>query len=415
MKTLLAVLLLSYMPSLFADDRFADDLFSDDRFVLTQAKWQDVDHRATLATRLSHHKVATTMGSVLSESTLISDHQYQSLIAVWRLDNQLYQPPTQTGNDSHGLQSDTQFKLSELSYSFSLLASENDFWQLGQFNSALDPGYALRSVGFFESTNNPFDDFASTQGLQMANVSLWLDDYYLSLLLALEGNSVATENLKQWALVLQKDYFALSSSFMLQQYEGNNIGLGATFTYVVGNSWEFHGSIFTRRGSVWRDQFSDSTLTIAPHYNGQAEEDQWLPKGVIGSVWTSTHLQLLMEYSYQKEKLSQTQINAINDFQPQSLQQAQQYQNHLIELYTQAYQQHYLFAQLQYTLEDHIITANSLIGGDISALSQLKYEYLATFNLSGWLSMELASGTSETEFKRTPWQNRVQIGLQWKI
>jgi hypothetical protein len=396
MKLLQGILLLCFCHSLFADDFLAK----------AEKHWQKVEQRATLATRLSDHKKATSTGQFLSESTVISDHQYQSLILAWRLDNQLYRSPKV--ND---VESETEFELSELSYSFSLLESENDFWQIGKFNTSLDPGYALRSVGFFESKNNPFDDFSSTQGINMVNLSLWLDSYYLSLLVALEGTSLATEDLKQWALVLQKDYHALSTSLMLQQYEKNHIGLGSTFTYVLANSWEFHGSGFIRQGSVWHQQFSDSQLQYV--INGDAQK--WHPKFAIGGVWTVIHLQLLMEYSYQKDKLTSEKIDKINDLQPQSVQEGILYKKSVYQLYTQAYQQHYLFTQLQYSIEDHIITANSLIGEDISALSQLKYEYLATSNLSGWLSIELASGEPETEFKRIPWQNRIKVGLQWKI
>lgn len=398
MKILLCVVMMTFSPSIWAESLLN----------WPEEQWQKADHRATLATRFSHHHSAISTGKGLSESTIISDHQYQSLILGWRLDNQLYQSP-----ETNSLEQKTKFELSELSYSFSLLDNENDFWQVGRFNSPLDPGYALRSVGFFESTNNPFDDFASTKGIDMANLSLWLDDYYLSLLVAIEGNSVATENLKQWAFVIQKDYQALSTSILLQQYEQHHIGLGSTFTYVLGNSWEFHGSGFIRQGSPWRSQFSDSTLP--PFNNSTDDNDHWYPKIVLGAVWTGRHLQVLMEYSYQKEKLTAEQINAINAIEPKTLQQARLYSDDVYQLYTQAYQQHYLFAQLKYSIEDHVITANTLIGQDISALSQLKYEYLATLNLSGWLSMELASGEADTEFKRIPWQNRIQIGLQWKI
>ena len=393
MKALLWVFIFSLSPPLYGSDLIN----------WSQQQWQQTDHRATFSTRISLHKVPTENETLLSESTMILDHQYQSLILAWRLDNQLHQ-----ALGSNTLESNSGVELTEFSTSFSLLESENDFWQIGRFNMPIDPGYALRSVAFFESANNPFDDFTSTQGLDMANISLWLDDYYLTLIIALQGNSLVTEDLTQWGLVLQKDFDALSTNLIMQQYEKNALGLGATFTYVLADSWEFHGSGFARQGSVWREQFTHSVLAIT-------DIDNLSSKAVIGTVWTSTYIQLLLEYSYQKDKLSQTEVERINAIKPQSAQQGEMYRNNLYQLYTQAYQQQYLFTQLQYSIKDHIVTANSLIGEDISALSQVKYEYLATTNFSSWLSLEIASGKCNTEFARIPWENRVQVGVQWKI
>lgn len=363
-----------------------------------------IDNRITVATRLSHYDKSIETGDYLSESTLIAEHQYQSIILAWRLNNQLYQDPKQAK-----LESTTEFELSELSYSFSLLESENDFWQIGKFNQPLDPGYVLRSIDFFEKENNPFDDFSSHEGINMASLSLWLDSYYLSLIVALEGATEITEDLKQWAMVLQRDFDALSTSLLVQQYEKNHLGFGTTFTYVLGDNWAFHGSGFIRQGSLWQSQFNNYNQNKSDH------NENGYPKLALGTLWTTQYWQILMEYSYQKEKLNSAQLAQIQAFQPQSYYQTSHYQTAITPLYQQRYQQHYFFTQLQYSFEDHTITANSLIGKDISALSQLKYQYLSGFNLSYWLSLELTSGKTNTEFTRIPWKNRLQIGLQWKI
>lgn len=364
--------------------------------------WSETENNLTIGSRLSFFNKTQERGDLLNENILMAYSNYQAVVLAWRVNNQIYQH-----KEDHHLSSSTQFELSELSYSFSLLISEDDLWQMGKFNYPVDPGYAFRSIGFFEKSVNPFDDFTSNEGINMLSSSIWLQDYYFSLLVALEGQikgqNTAYENKKQWAILMQRDFDALSSSLILQQYQDSNLGMGASFTYVLADSWEFHGSSFIRKGSLWlteldlKNSFSD-------------REDKWQPAAALGSFWTSLHTQLLAEWSYQHEKLSNSEIENLWQIPFDNSNS-----HSILNLHQQRYQQHYFFLQYQYSRQDHTVTLNSLIGQDKSALSQLKYEYLSSSDINYWLSVELSSGDKHSEFKQIPWQTRLQIGLLWKI
>ena len=363
----------------------------------TQA-WSETEHHASLGTRLSVFNETQNRGKLLSESTLLAHSSYQTFVLSWRVNNQIYQQ-----KEEHHLSSESQFELTELSYNFSLLESEEDLWQVGKFNYPVDPGYAFQSIGFFEKSVNPFDDFASNEGINMLSSSIWLQDYYFSLLVALAGQNATYENKKQWAILIQRDFDALSSSLIVQQYQDSHLGMGASFTYVLGESWEFHGSSFIRKGSLWLTE-----LELENYFPDR--EDEWQPVAALGSFWTSQHTQLLAEWSYQQEKLSNSEIGKLwqipfNGSNTDSI----------LNLHQQRYQQHYFFLQYQYSSQDHTATLNSLIGQDNSALSQFKYEYLSSSDINYWLSVELSSGDKYSEFKQIPWQTRLQIGLLWKI
>ena len=390
-------------------------VFSNNLFAQDLLNWQPLESDYTLASRLLNYDQQQTEGDYLSESTFRAYHNYQDLVLAWRLDNQIYQ-----ANDNHNLNTEWQFELTELSWSHSFLESGEDLWQIGKFNLPLDPGYALQSVAFFESSTDPFDDFASNEGLTMINASIWLQDYYLSTVISLEGQNSIYQDNSQWALIMQRDFAALSSSVIVQQYQKSNLGIGSTFTYVSGDSWEFHGSTFIRKGSLWLTELSNNS-TLEDSFSER--DNVWLPSVVLGSVWSGLENQFLMEWSYQKEKLSETEINTLQkisamapaiEYNPQSA-NAFAYQKAIIDLYHQRYQQQYLFVQYQYQFLDHTITANSLIGLDKSAVSQLKYEYLYGDSIAYWLTLDMTSGSEQTEFRQIPWQNRLQVGLQWKI
>lgn len=384
MKSLIVSLMLSISLSSHADTA---NILSD--------IWSETENSFTLGTRLSSFSETQETGDLLNENIVMSYSTYQSLVLAWRINNQIYQQAEQ-----HHLTAETQFELSELSYSFSLLASENDLWQLGKFNYTIDPGYAFQSIGFFETNINPFDDFSSNEGINMVSSSIWIDEYYLSLLLALSGQNITYEDKNQWAMLLQRDFDALSSSFILQQYQDTNLGLGASFTYVLGDSWEFHGSSFIRKGSLWLTE-----IELEEHFADR--EDKWQPVIALGSFYNTQHSQILAEWSYQHEKLSDDEIDQLWKI-PLTASSA-------VNLYQQRYQQHYFFLQYQYNNQDHTATLNSIIGQDHSALSQFKYEYMSEANINYWLSIELASGDQYSEFKQIPWQTRLQIGLLWKI
>ncbi len=377
--------------------------------------WQELESDYTLASRLLTYDQQQAAGDYLSETTFMAYHNYQELVLAWRLNNQLYQ-----AENDHNLSADWQFELTELSWSHSFLENEEDLWQVGKFNLPLDPGYALQSVAFFESSANPFDDFASSEGLTMISASIWLQDFFSSAVFSLEGQNITYQDKAQWAVIIQRDFAALSSSFIVQQYQDTNPGVGSTFTYVSGESWEFHGSAFIRKGSLWLTQLSNNS-TLQDSF--AQRENAWLPSVTLGSVWSGLENQFLIEWSYQKEKLSETEINTLQQISTPSLpiEDNQQtfntlaYQQAIIDLHHQRYQQQYLFVQYQYQLLDHTITVNSLIGLDRSAVSQLKYEYLSGDNIAYWLTLDMTSGSEQTEFRQIPWQNRLQVGLQWKI
>ncbi|WP_028865755.1 hypothetical protein [Psychromonas aquimarina] len=377
--------------------------------------WDELDNRYTLASRLFTFDHSQHRGDYLNENAFLAYHSYQEWVLAWRVDNQIYQAPA----DDH-LSAETQFELSELSWSHSFLSSEDDLWQVGKFNLPLDPGYAFQSTAFFESTADPFDDFASSEGINMLSGSLWMRDYYLTAVFALAGQDKTYQDKKQWAVIAQRDFDALSSSFILQQYQDSNPGAGTTFTYVNGESWELHGSAFIRKGSLWLNSFREAVPDGADIEDDfSSRENQWLPEIMLGSVWSGLSQQFLVEWSYQKEKLSAAEINSLYQLssspRTETDTNSSPFSKEVSGLYQQRYQQQYLFLQYQYTVTDHTITANSLIGQDQSALSQVKYEYLPNLDISLWLAVELTSGSGQTEFTQIPWQKSLQAGLQWKI
>lgn len=370
--------------------------------------YQDIDSHFSVAARLYHYDQKQSTGDYVNDNTLIAYHTLQSFVLGWRVDNQLYQ--SQHSND---LSSDNSFELSEVSWSDSLMDNENDLWQVGKFNAPFDPSYVFQNTGFFEAQINPFDDFASSEGIPMISASYWLGNYYISALISSEGQTSATKDLSQWGLTLQKDFSALSTGLILQQYQHSNIGLGGIFTYVVGDGLEFHGSSFLRKGGVWLDK---TNKAVSAQFDDKS--NLWLPSITLGTIWSGEQQQLLLEWNYQREKFSKSEIDTLNAFSSNRSNTGANgldIQQSIVKLHQERYQQHYLFIQYQYLLGDHSITANSLIGQDISALSQLKYEYLSEDDLAYWIAFESTAGDKGTEFKQIPWNNRLQIGLQWKI
>jgi len=384
-------------------------------------QWDNLESDYTFASRLLRNNQQLNIddkdaqqqsrGDYLSENTLRAYHSYQELALAWRMDNQIYREENRSS-----LTTEWQFELSELSWAHSFLEQESDLWQIGKFNMPLDPGYALHNLAFFESSADPFDDFSSSEGIKMLSGSIWLQDYYLSAAFALQGQDINYREQRQWAVIVQRDYAALSGSLIMQQYQSSNPGVGSAFTYVSGDSWELHGSAFLRKGSLWLS----SNQVLQAHF--QDRENAWLPSIMLGSVWSGLANQFIIEWSYQKEKLSDTEITQLRQIStppgeadmmlvadPASFQKA------IMDLHRQRYQQQYLFVQYRYQVEDHSITVNSLIGQDQSALSQFKYEYLSGDNLAYWISLDLKSGSEQGEFKQIPWQSRVELGLQWKI
>ncbi|WP_019612734.1 hypothetical protein [Psychromonas ossibalaenae] len=379
------------------------------------AFWDELDNRYTLASRLFTYDHSQPRGDYVNENAFLAYHSYQQWVLAWRADNQIYQAPA----EDH-LSAEAQFELTELSWSHSFLDSEGDLWQAGKFNLPLDPGYAFQSTAFFESTANPFDDFASSEGINMLSASLWIKNYYLTAVVALAGQDKTYQDKKQWAVIVQRDFDALSSSFIVQQYQGTNPGAGTTFTYVNGESLELHGSAFIRKGSLWLNGFHQAVPAGSNIEDSFAERDnQWLTEIVLGSVWSGLSHQFLAEWTYQQEKLAAAEVNSLyqlsNGPRPDTDNNNSPFSEEIIALYQQRYQQQYLFLQYQYSMTDHTITANSLIGQDQSALSQVKYEYLPNLDISLWLAVELTSGSGQTEFTQIPWQKRLQAGVLWKI
>ena len=299
--------------------------------------------------------------------------------------------------------------------------SDSTLVQLGKINLDFDQSQFIRPLGFFQTPASPFDDFASTEGLWMISTSHFLGDWVINTVLSEDAHDFYQQGNAQWGLIVQRDFANLSVTGMMQQYEGQKVGVGGSFSYAKGLYWSFTGSAFLREGSVYLDQVVNTQPTSEEV--SFSERRGWMPRLSLGAQWSGQHHRYLLEWIYDHRRLERDEQAKLYDLTSPSnrgnvgeggnSQLIERFSKESAKLLADRHQQQYLFGQYQYSQSHWNAQINSLVGYDGSQLWQLKYSWLPTWSLTLYCEWSTFVGDDDTEFGRVTVDQQVSVGVQW--
>ena len=417
-----------------------------------------LDTTLTPATRLEHRQPRTDSEQALTDSAqadaqsewqshITGEHRWYSWAAVWQVHHQ----QRLDSDESH-----TERQLSELSWNPVL--SDQLSLRIGKFSQDIERSSVFQPLGFFQTPAAPFDSFASIEGLWMASLTWWVNDWIITPMIArnapTEFPATAAQRSPhqhrsphQWGLVLERDFDSLSATLLAQQFQGQKAGLGFGYSWVSGTHWQFSGSGFIRQSSQYLSGYNqtstalnheiehalstapalpENVLTASPSPYRQ-QDSGYFPRLSQGIQWSGLEQTLTVELHYDRRKLTRREQTALYQNTDRStaestdLSTADQELAAVISdlgdairlLSEDRHQQRYLYGSYRWEDTEHQWNASVLLGADHSHWSQIRYTRFINWSVSIWAEVDHFSGDDSTEFGRVPWQSIYRLGGQW--
>ncbi len=402
-----------------------------------------LESTTTVASQLAFHNTRSNSRQADQDqphwqSQVTGEHRWHEWAAVWQVN---HQHPLHT--EQHA---EWERTLSELSWNPVL--SDQLVLRVGKFSQDIERTTVFQPLGFFQTPAAPFDSMASIEGMWMASLtwwtdeqpSAWLSNWVVTPIVARNAPSefpaTAAQRLPhrersphQWGLVLERDVNSLSTTLLMQQFQGQKPGVGLGYTWVPGAHWQFSGSGFLRQESRYMSAYRSAADALpASRVTVRHQETGIYPRLTQGLQWSGLAQAVTLELHYDRRKLTRQEQRALYDTTDRAhplptiagapdptrrIHAVRQLSGAMTLLSQDRHQQRYLYADYRHETTTRQWRVTALVGADRSHWSQLAYTHYLTWSLSLWAEIDIFSGDDSTEFGRAPRRTIHRLGGQW--
>jgi hypothetical protein len=371
------------------------------------------------------------------ESAAIIDVKTNTFDARIRLENMLT-----SGQESSQFDNESQIFLQRIKFRWDI--SRNTDLTFGKLNERFDEGLSFHPLNFFEDNlqGMDFEDKRGREtGFPLIKMSVVENDWSMRLIYSddtdedaayqyINANNGYNRGLRQWVATLRYYVGSATLNLIAQKPQDQEVGIGSSFTQVIGNNVALYGSWFARRGTrvpihrnVFLEQSTDYTandvyIEESPISDYRINENSLYHRWLLGASWTSDSLfSASIEWSHDDRGMDNEQWgywksvvafhNSLNDDDARSINLAY---DSAVLLYRR---QDHLFLKLSKPLYDCNVSVSALMGVDKSVVSGARVAYQGATEWEAWFDVSLRSGSTYSEFGSVSSSSETSLGLRY--
>lgn len=374
------------------------------------------------------------------ETAIVLDVKHEVLDARMRAENMALLLPA----DGHRDHWNNEQRIQLLGFRSQLWSYGSTTLTLGKLNESFDEGMHYHPIDFFED-NFQAVDFDDKRGrgdgfpmLVLAHTTptwttrLFYSDDTLtdSQYRYWASNPGYNRGYRQLAAAWRCSLSELTVNLVAQKYLPGDVGLGGSFSYVIGANAELHGAWFAQRGSrlpvhrnVWIDKgsgfdVSDVYVSETPVKLWRLDDGRLYRRWLIGGSWTSESLfSLTVEWSHDDRGMNASERatwQAVNRFHQGLADPLVRDVNIAYDLQALRVRgRDQLFFKLALPVSDNWnVSLSPLVARDRSVAWSTRAAWQPDKHLEAWGDLWVRTGRAGTEFGATPERSGLSVGAR---